>query len=781
MRAFLAEKLTKELKLKVALNLLTAALLIAFTAEYGDEHLPLIEGLEQQSYDWRLAPETARKHREIVIVDIDRDTLRKFGNWPIDRSLFAELNKKLFGKYQAQVVAYALPFSHSGNSNLKLLDEIEERLAGGSGTGGLGSSLDFFTRDAIEEVREEYNHDRKVIDSMKDHPVVLGHVFDNTGRVEGALPPPVRFVDAKGEALPKNYLNLLTKRWVRHTGYSANLQEYLVAADRRAGHTHFHADRDGAVRSAPYFSRHAGGYYPSLALAVYQRLFKADSIAAHTTGGGLLNSLLGIGGAPGIDSIDVGRLTAPMDRRGNMYIRYLGPGGRNVNFDNTQEAVFRYVSFAEVVEEKLPLQHLNRKIVFVGSSSEQLRHLFPTPVNPALPGVEIAATQLANLMDGEVLRRNDSIASQETALLVLSAIVLALAFAAFGPLYSLLLLVAVLSGYLYLASYSWSANNEFWKVVPMTITSVGLFVFTTIIGFFIEWRANKHLQSTFGQYVPPEFAKKIGSAGAGINLEGEGRELSVLFSDVRNFTALSETMSPRELTLLMNQMLTGLTEVIHQYDGTVDKYIGDAIMAFWNAPLYDEEHAKKSVLAALGMQKSMRKLSDEFVKKGYQPMNLGVGICTGDASVGNMGSTLRMTYTAIGDTVNLASRTEGLTKYYRTPVLVTETTQEQCKDTIFFRAVDLVRVKGRQQPALLYEPIGERQLLSDRETAPLEDFEKMRLLYVEGNFSAAHEALEKYRGIAPHDELADLYAQRLEMLLKNPPSDWDGVLTHETK
>ena len=784
--------MNKDIKIRVLLNFLIAAFLIAATAEYDGSRISVVETLEQQSYDWRINNPDARKQNDIVIIDIDRDTLRKYGNWPLDRDLFARLNRQLFQeKYRVKIAAYTLPFSQPDDTALNLLADIKEEFsannivtpAATSRSSPFASPGSFRSSDSsssyaiqrqIDELRVRYNYDQQVIDSMQNHPIVLGYIFDASGRIEGALPAPAKFVDKQKKSIPDNYMKSLTNHWPLYTGYAGNLENYLTAVDNNAGHINFDLDKDGIIRRAPYFISHLGGYYPSLPIAVYQRLTRSNDIIAEINGGPVPFK-------NNIRDIVIGNRNAPTNNQGDMYIHYLGTGGRYVNFDRTREAIFRYVSFADVIEGKAPGDYLEDKIVFIGSSSSQLPYLYPTPVNSAMPGVEILATQLINLLSETILKRDNLVILQEIVLVALAAVVLSILFVVLSPLYALLILIGTLIGYTLFVMHEWSENYTYWGLTPIFITLLGLFIFSAIIGFIIEWQRSRQLQSTFGQYVPPEFAKKIGGSQKNINLEGELRELSVLFSDVRNFTTISENLSPRDLTLIMNRMLTDLSEVIHQHGGTVDKYIGDAVMAFWNAPLYNEDHAEKSVRAALDMQQAMQKLSKELAEDGFQPMRLGVGICTGNANVGNMGSKLRMTYTAVGDTVNLASRTEGLTKYYGCPILVTETTRQQCSDDIVFRVVDLVRVKGRHQDSLIYQPIGLSQLLLPGKIEQLEQFEKMRQLYTKGEFAAAQEILVAYTNEAPDDELAKLYKQRLELLLNNPPAEWDGVTTHENK
>ena len=763
------------MKIRFLFNIIIALVLIVATAEYDGERAGIIETLEKQNYDWRLSRNEVRKNKDIVIVDIDRESLRAYGNWPWSRNHFANLNNQLFEKYKVRLLAYALPFAERDDAAIRLLDDIKEKLD----TGAAGRS--YLAR--IDELRNDLDYDKRFADSLRKREVVLGYLFTESGRIQAKLPSQIEFNDNnvadKTIKVPYPLLGATSKNWRLMRGYSGNLPLLVRSLNGVAGHLNVNIDDDGVVRSAPAFVKHGGSYYESAVIAVALRL---QGLYDGRLVGAELNSDWSLFGSDyTMEKVFAGRYSAPLSPSGSFGINFLGSGGRSARYESTSEAVFRYIPFIDVVKGDANPEHLENKIVLVGSSSPQLRDMYPTPVNPVMPGVELAATQLANFLEGDTLWRLGDTVFHETLILLLVALVLSVLFVYLGPLLSFPVLLVVAGTHIFYVLYQWEENNLIWSMTPLLLVISGIFIFNAIAGFVFEWRSSRRLQSTFGQYVPPEFARRIGKSGSEINLEGEERELSVLFSDVRNFTAVSEKLSPRDLTLLMNRMLTRLSEAVHQNDGTVDKYIGDAVMAFWNAPLHDKEHAKKSVLAAMAMQKAMKEVSDGLVADGFQEMRLGVGICTGNANVGNMGSTLRMTYTAIGDTVNLASRTEGLTKYYGIPILVTETTRSQCDSDIVFRTVDMVRVKGRNQPVLLYEPYGLAKLVPLDMIDHLKVFEQAVQKYFAGDFGEAAELLRQYQTVVADDALATVYHKRLQQLLKDSPAEWDGVISYDVK
>ena len=775
--------------LKFFLSMFVGIVLIIVVAEYDGRRLGVIEMLEMQSYDWRLSRASPYKNKDIVIVDIDRESLREIGNWPWLRDKFILLSDRLFKKYRARIIAYTMPFPDASDTAVRVLDDVIIRL----GSGGTlptdyredasSSSIVNNTQpenaalQTLMSMRSSYDYDRAFSKILENEPAVFGYFFSDLRRVQGALPQPVKFFyigQSQQSQVSRAALAMLSKQWpVRH-GYIGNLPVLIKAAKGAAGHMEIIKDDDGIVRRVPLFIRHAGRYYDSLPMAIVRRLQ------------GVLSSIaIGVNTADNVlQQISLGRYFINVNPDDTLYLNFKGSGGRSADFERKEGAIFRYVSASDVMNDRLPQQMLEDKIVIIGSTSPLLGDIHSTPVNASMPAAEIVAVQLASMLEGDILHRPEIIGTYELLIALIVVVCLSWVFMRWGPLYSLPIFAAIVVLHVLFVMYQWHHYSTVWVMVPLLLVVSGLFFFNVVVGFVYEWRSSYRLRSTFSRYVPPALAERISSMGENVNLEGEERELSVLFSDVRNFTTLSERLSPRELTKVINRILDVLTEAVHRHDGTVDKYIGDALMAFWNAPLYDQAHAKKAVFAALDMQKAMHQLSEEFVKIGYQEMKLGVGISTGNTNVGNMGSKIRMAYTAIGDNVNLASRTEGMTKRYGVPILVTQATRDGCNDddNLVFRTIDTVRVKGREAPVVLYQPIGLFNQMSIEVIESLEMFEQMRQAYAEGNFVQAARWLDRYSRLQPEDAvIIRVYEKRLRDLQSSVPSQWDGVFTYDTK
>ncbi len=308
-----------------------------------------------------------------------------------------------------------------------------------------------------------------------------------------------------------------------------------------------------------------------------------------------------------------------------------------------------------------------------------------------------------------------------------------------------------------------------------------LFAVNMSYGFFAETKIKYHLTGLFGQYVPKELVAEMSKNPENFSIEGESREMTVLFSDVRGFTTISEGLQPRELTKLMNEYMTPMTHVILKYRGTIDKYIGDAIMAIWGAPLRDDEHARNAILAALDMQATLDQLRPQFTQKGWPEIRIGVGINSGIMRVGNMGSEFRMAYTIMGDPVNLGSRLEGMNKEYDSNIIISEFTYNTVKKTMCCRELDWVRVKGKKLPVKIYELLGEKDDES-RWKDFIAGFEKGLALYRAVKWDEAITVFQKVLTMRPEDEASKIYIERCFKLKEEPPAQpWDGVFTMKTK
>jgi adenylate cyclase len=406
-----------------------------------------------------------------------------------------------------------------------------------------------------------------------------------------------------------------------------------------------------------------------------------------------------------------------------------------------------------------------------------------TPVQSNYPGVEVHANIISGILDNNIKERPAFTNGIEFLLLLLAGLLLAFTLPSLNPLKATLMTLGVLLAVLGINFAGWQYANLVLPIASMLLMIALIYLANMSYGFFVESRGKRQLTGLFGQYVPPELVNEMAKNPEVINLKGESREMTVLFSDIRGFTNISEGLDPKQLTQMMNEFLTPLTKIIHEHRGTIDKYMGDAIMAFWGAPLRDKNHAKNALNAAMQMNASIKEINDKFAKKGWPEIRVGFGLNTGSMVVGNMGSSFRMAYTVMGDSVNLGSRLEALTKNYGVDVVVSEFVKAQVPD-MMYRELDIVRVKGKDKPVVIYEPLGLVEQVSKETLDELNLYHEMLKNYRNGDWTLAMKQIKSLEKMATDDNapLYALYAARIQQFKQVPPSkDWDGVFTYEHK
>ncbi len=443
-----------------------------------------------------------------------------------------------------------------------------------------------------------------------------------------------------------------------------------------------------------------------------------------------------------------------------------------INFADAPHS-FKTVSVNDVLAKNLSFAN---KIVLIGATAPNLHddYFVPTSDGKAMPGVEIHANILQNIINNDFLRAPDKL------IVMLGVILAALAgmflIARLKYYYAIPLAIGLLVVYAIVAIISF---NQFNLLIDLFFAPLAFAVFTgagVSVAYTEEKTKGAYLRDAFSKYVSKELLDEILSKNQQLTLGGEKRILTVMFSDIRDFTSISEKLSPEELVHLLNEYLTTMTRIVLKHQGTVDKFIGDAIMALWNAPLLDDAHAVKACDTAVEQIKALRELQANWKQRNVPSLNIGIGIHTGPAVVGNMGSEERFDYTAIGDTVNLASRMEGLTKEYGVSILISESTYEHIKGKYLCRKLDAVKVKGKKVPVLLYH------LCVDQDQAFVTSFEKALELYFKAKFHDALKGFKETAKIRPNDPSCALFIERCELYLKHPPAkDWDGAFVYEKK
>lgn len=698
--------------------------------------IPFIDTLENLAYDARLnltLPGTVDER--IVIVDVDEKSLANEGRFPWPRDKLAKLVIQLFDRYGIAIIGFDMVFAESDDSAvLRRLDDI------------LSNQPD---SPIAREIRTAFpERDASFAQSIYQRPVVLGYYFSydiDDPQDTGVLPEPL---------LPAEIAEALDISALSARGYGANIDILQQAAERGGYFDNPLSDSDGIFRRSPMVQSYKGAIYDSLSLAVTQAYLGESLVFGKNQ-----------------EWLYLGDRGFPVDEDLAALIPYRGP-----------EKSFPYVSATDVLNDRVDdPQILRDKIVLLGTSAPGLFDLRNTPVQKIYPGVEIHANLISGMLDQRFLSKPAYTSAAELVVLATIAVVMAFLMPVFGAITSILMTIAIMAILIGMNFYLWTFQAAVFPLAGSLALVLLLYLFNASYGFLVESSNKRALTKRFGQYVPPELVEEMARNPKKYSLQGERREMTVLFSDVRGFTKLSENMEPDELSRLMNELLTTITRVIHQHLGTIDKYMGDAVMAFWGAPLDDPDHAQHAVAAALEIQRDMVDLRKRYAEKGWPQIRVGIGLNTGITNVGDMGSEFRMAYTAIGDTVNVGSRLEGLTKLYGVGIAVSETTAENAPG-FTYRELDRVRVKGRDTPLTIYEPHPAREILDPAVDSELTEYREALDMYRKRHWDSAESKFRKLSKTNRGHPLYERYLVQIAHFRDHPPAaDWDGVFTHETK
>ena len=702
--------------------------------------------LEYASYDTRVRlTASGIEDPRVVIVDIDEQSLVAEGRWPWRRDKIAKLIDELVNTYQAEVVALDMVFAEK-DRNFSIDQLIELATVAGE-------------NNFIENVRlyEPYL-DRDVIFAkriLQSGRVVLGYYFHHQTEdvlSTGVLPEPLFGNETK--------LNRTTYA-VQATGFAGNIEILQRDALGAGFFSNPVVDDDGVYRRVPLLVEYNGAMYSSLALAAVQSYIGIDAEPLLAPGASNESDY------PALEALDLAGINIPLDANATALVPYQGP-----------EGTFAYVSATDVLNRNLSdPDQLAGTIVLVGTTAAGLVDLRPTPVQNVYPGVEIHANLIVGMMDGIIKQQPAYTVAVELLLVCVAGIFLSLVLPLVKPFFGAGLTITAIGTVAGINLFAWNTYHHVLPFAAPLSVIVSIYAINTIYGFFFEARSRSQLGRLFGQYIPPELVDKMSADPGRYTLEGEKRELTVLFSDVRNFTTISESMEPRELTRMMNKFLTPLTRAVHEHRGTIDKYMGDALMAFWGAPLPNANHARDAVATALEMIRRIEELQGSFRAEGWQEIRVGIGVNTGDMSVGNMGSEFRVAYTVMGDAVNLGSRIEGLTKRYGVSIIVSEYTVRAAPEYCYAE-LDLVKVKGKSLPVAIYTPIAlaeevspEMLMFLDRHAEALRDYRQQ-------NFEQCLKTFSEPTGKDEFNVLYRLYQERANVFIDTPPTEgWDGVFS----
>lgn len=775
--------------LAISLIVTLSALAIYAATFLGERPTPLFDSiyrLELSSLDYRFQVRGRTNiDPRIVIVDIDQQSQEALGHWPFPRFYFARLLDHI-REDGGRVVAFDITFSKP-DETAKPLDELSSELAEQQKKGTPPNPA-LLAR--IAALRKEYDYDQQFADAIQRFGhVVLGNYFLYTETdLKGVTPqalahyanalaffpfPQVRTLPSFGNTPATKRLPQLIEKYEKARlvprGAEANSDLLTSAVASEAGGTGYFnviVDADGVVRHVPLalpygLNSDVGDWdmYASVdvqALRIYLALPTEQTVLSYGPGG--------------IFNIEFGhKLSVHPDYVSRMLVNFHGPA-----------RTYPYVSFADAAQKKFPSATFKDKIVLVGASATGIGDLRVTPFGGLdFPGVEIHANLIDNILNRQFLKRGGKEALTDLLFIVLFGIPLGFWLAVVQPRW-MALGFALLLPFAAIVYFAFLRGSWLNFIVPALFTLVPNASLVALYRVLIEEQEKRKVRGAFQQYVSPEVIRRLLADPE--RVKPRKSEITILFSDVRGFTSISESLDAQELADLLNGYLTEMTRIIFRNQGTLDKYIGDAVMALWGAPFDEPDHATRACEAALSMLARLAELQKEWRAQGRPVMDIGVGINTGIASVGNMGSSLRYGYTAMGDSVNLASRLEGLNKEYGTRIIISESTYKALQsDRVLVRELDMIRVKGKLLPVTIYEVLDAEALGSEGKEL-VELFVRGQKAYKERDWCAAGKAFEHLLDRWPDDGPARIFLRRCEeYLAEEPEADWDGVYVMKHK
>lgn len=704
----------------------------------------LLNRVEGIIYDSRLQltlAETPRKVNEsVVIIDIDEKSMQEQGRFPWSRSKVAELVTKLTDA-GVIVIAFDIFFSEPEvNPVTKIMTELPD------------FSAKYST--PLSTIKQQVDADTKLAKALAKNDITLGFLLINDKLSEHKAPSKSSVVWREDDHINSQIND--------YPGAIINIPQLQNAASGQ-GFINAHSDEDGFIRKAALINRVGDTLYPSLALEAARLYTLANTIETRSTTPN---------GITLFEGIKFHNKWIQTDEYGQVLIPYKG-GARS----------FPYYSATDVLTQRVGLKELEGSVAFIGTSAVGLADLRSTPVGLQYPGVEVHANIFEGLMNPQLLPSKPSW-SLGASLIIIIITGLVLSFFSIGKTARFILALSIIVAGVVVAInfYLWSAQKVSLPLFMTLLLTTLLASYYIIVGSIAEMKHSKKIKTMFDQYVPPERINQLIEQGGNLAKTSERRNMTVLFADIRGFTSLSESMSAHQLSEYLNQYLSSITKIIFDNNGTIDKYVGDMVMAFWNAPLIDKDHAQHGVEAALAMTEGLAEINAVFAQQNLPAISIGVGLSSGDMNVGDMGSIYRKAYTVLGDAVNLGARVESLTKFYGVAILVTEETMQACS-AITFRLIDKVQVVGKKTSIALYEPINYTNKLNKIQLKEIDNSLKAITLFHNKEWENALSLFEQLENNAVLNAgVYRVYIERIQSTdIQTLAKDWNGAFVHTKK
>jgi adenylate cyclase len=720
--------------------------------------VPILDIVELKTYDLRfLYRGPVKPSPHVVIAVIDEKSQDLEGRWPWPRTRIAKLIEALSAE-GAKVIGMDITFTEPDqNTNLKFLDQFDQKMQA-------LRIMDDQVRQFMLDSRRNADNDLILSRAMKNSrsSVILGYFFHMSQagldfRIEEQqLQRQLRRIaNSKYPLVIYTDKTLMSDPFIPAYAPEGNL-ETLSEAATASGYFNMLPDPDGVVRWMPLIIRCGEEIFAPLSVQTLWHFMGRPQLMVKVA-------------AHGIEGIRMGNSFLPTDENGQMLINYLGPG-----------RTFPHYSISDILARKTPPDCFRDKIVLVGATAIGIYDLRNTPFSPVYPGVEIHATVIDNVLRNQFIHKPKWTKIYDCLTILILGFLMGSVVTRISAVKGLFFGLMLFTIHILLSHWLFGQYRIWVSMVYPLVAGVLVYTCLTVYHYVTEERERKKIRGAFSHYVSNSVVSEMLKNPEKLKLGGDKKDLSVLFSDIRGFTTISEGLAPEELVHLLNEYLTAMTNVVFKYDGTLDKYMGDAIMAIYGAPLDQPDHAYRACRSALDMIEELDRLNEKWIREGKTPLDIGIGISTGMMMVGNMGSEQRFDYTVMGDSVNLGSRLEGANKNYKTHILISEFTQERVKDAFVCMELDSVRVKGKRRPVRIFQLLGEEVPQFRREA--IDFFHKGLSQYKQQKWDQAVELFSAAMTLDKKLGPARLYVERCLKLKENAPlTDWDGVFVMKSK
>lgn len=718
--------------------------------------------IELKTLDYRfLIRDEIQAGSKIVLAVVDEKSLDREGKWPWPRTKIARLVEQLSAA-GASVIAFDIGFSEPDDKRvIHTISKIRK------------TAIQYGIKDAayfkyLETLAEKTDNDSALAEAIRNAKsrIVLGWFFHTDTDVEN-----VGHLDEK--VIAQNEKNIRAARYLyKRSDAGARMRAssltriapepnilQLSDATDYAGYFNFVPDQDGVIRRMHAVLEYNDNVYAPLSLMALSAYF---GLPLH----------LEIGGQGEILGACIGdRVCVPTDENGRMMINYRGA-----------DRTFPYISATDILNNQVSNEQIRDKIVIVGATAIGTYDLVVTPFSNTFPGPEIHANIVDNILTGDFIQQLEAFKLIDLFMIVCSGLILSALLTRVGMIAGSTVALLMLVGYSVFCQFLFTQYGLVLNMIYPLLVMLAVYIAVTAYKYLTEESQKRFIRNTFSRYLAPTVVEQLIGSGQEVELGGEQREITAFFSDVQGFTSISEKLRPSELVELLNEFLTEMTDIILKYEGTVDKFEGDAIIAFFGAPNILKNHAETATLACIEMQNKMAGLRRTWREQGRPELKMRIGLYSGTAVVGNMGSRNRMDYTMMGDTVNTAARLEGVNKVYGTYTMIGESTAEVLDDRIVCREIDSIHVVGKQVPVAVYEPFGFRSDVDDRTMKTVELYHAGLAAYRKRDWPAAGDLFRRALSLSPEDGPSKTLLARCEAYqLEPPPADWDGAFTMQTK